>query len=182
LAYNQLYLALPLELDRVGAGGALGWLFALASLMVIAGQLPIARLARTVLGHRRALTIGFLVIAMAFAVAGALAPQTSSVLPAVALVVLLTAGQMVTAPVANDVAGRLAGERRLGAHYGVLSAAGGLAVLLGSTLTGALMDAAPPSSPLPWAVLAAVPLLSAAALWLLTPTTTVREPVPSHER
>ena len=181
-AYNQLYLALPLELDRVGAQDALGWLFALASIMVIAGQLPIARLARTVLGQRRALAIGFLIIAAAFAVAGVLVPQTSSVLPAVALVVLLTAGQMGTTPVANDVAGRLAGERRLGAYYGVLSAAGGLAVLLGSTLTGALMDAVPPSSPLPWAILAAVPLLSAAALWRLTPTTAVREPVPAQER
>jgi hypothetical protein len=38
---------------------------------------------------------------------------------------------------------------------------------------------APQSSPLPWAALAAVPLLSAAALWLITPTTAVREPAPS---
>jgi MFS family permease len=170
-AYNQLYLALPLELDRIGANGTLGWLFALASIMVIAGQLPIARLARTVLGSRRALTIGFLTVAGAFAAVAVLVPRTSSVLPAVTLTVLLTAGQMFTTPVARDVAARLAAERRLGAYYGVISAAGGLAVLIGSTATGALMDTAPPSSPLPWAILAAVPLLSAAALWLLTPAT-----------
>lgn len=181
-AYHQLYLALPAELDRIGGPGALGWLFALASLLVIAGQLPVARFARTVLGPERALTAGFLTIAAAFAAAAVLVPRTSTVLPAVTLVVLLTAGQMLATPVAADVAGRLAGERRLGAYYGVLSAAGGLAVLLGSTLTGALLDATPPSSPLPWAVLAAVPLLSAAALRLLTPTTAGREPVPSHER
>jgi MFS family permease len=181
-AYNQLYLALPLELDRVGAEGALGWLFVLASVLVIAGQLPVARVARTVLGHRRALAAGSLIVATGFATVAVLAPRTSSVLPAAALVVLLTAGQMVTTPVARDVAARLAAERWLGAHFGVVSAAGGLAVLLGSTATGALMDAAAPSSPLPWAILAAVPLLSAAALWQLTPTTVGHEPVPSHAR
>jgi MFS family permease len=168
-ASNQLYLALPLELDRIGADDMLGWLFALASIMVIAGQLPTARFARAVLGPRRALTVGFVIVAAAFAAVAVLVPRTSSVLPAVALVVLLTAGQMFATPMARDVAARLAAERRLGAYYGVVSAAGGLAVLLGSTAAGALMQAAPASSPLPWLVLAAVPLLSAAVLWLLTP-------------
>ncbi|WP_433796305.1 MFS transporter [Actinoplanes sp. CA-252034] len=181
-AYNQLYLALPLELGRVGADGALGWLFALAAIMVVAGQMPIASLARTVLGPRSALTVGFVTIAAAFAVVAVLVPRTSSLLPAVVLVVLLTVGQMFAAPVAADVAGRLAGEHRLGAHYGVLAATGGLAVLAGSTLTGFLMDTAPPSSPLPWAVLSAVPLLGAAALWLITPTTARRELVPSASK
>jgi MFS family permease len=178
-AYNQLYLALPLELRRIDGDGALGWLFALASIMVVAGQMPIARYARGVLGPRRALVLGFLIIAGAFTTVAVLVPLTSSVLPAVTLVVLLTAGQMLVNPMAGDVTARLAGERRLGAHFGVVSAAGGLAVLAGSTATGALMDVAPPSSPLPWAALAAVPLLSAAALWLITPTTAVREPAPS---
>ncbi|MEU8665155.1 MFS transporter, partial [Actinoplanes philippinensis] len=181
-AYNQLYLALPLELGRVRADGALGWLFALASVLVIGGQMPLARVARTVLGARRALVTGFLVMAVAFAVVAALVPLTATVAPAVVLVVLLTAGQMLAGPVAADVAGRLAGERRLGAHYGVVSAAGGLAVLAGSTLTGLLMDAAPPSSPLPWAALAGVPLLSAAVLYLITPMTAVREPAPSASK
>lgn len=180
--YNQLYLALPLELDRVGADSALGGLFALASVMVIAGQMPVARFARTRLDHRWALAGGHLLSAAAFTAVAVLVPSVSSVLPAIILVVLLTAGQMLTAPVAADVAARLAAERQLGAHFGVVSAAGGLAVLLGSTLTGALMDASAPSSPLPWVGLAAVPLLSALALWLITPTTAVHEPVPSAER
>ncbi|MDI6101685.1 MFS transporter [Actinoplanes sp. NEAU-A12] len=178
-AYHQLYLALPRELDRVGADGALGWLFASASIMVIAGQMPVTRLARTVLGPRWALTAGFLTMAAAFAVVAVLVPRTTSVLPAVALVVLLTAGQMFATPIAADVTGRFAGERRLGAYYGVVAAAGGLAVLFGSTLTGALMDTVQTSSPLPWTIVAAVPLLSAAALWLITPTTAVRERVPA---
>ncbi|MFC4063595.1 MFS transporter [Actinoplanes subglobosus] len=181
-AYNQLYLALPLELARVGEDGALGWLFAVASIMVIGAQMPIARFARDSLGPRHALTIGFLVIAGAFALVAVLVPLTSTVLPAVTLVVLLTAGQMLVSPVVGDVTARLAGERRLGAHYGVASAAGGIAVLAGGTGTGALIDLAPASSPLPWAALAAVPLLSAAALWLITPATAVREHAPSARK
>ncbi|MFD0487664.1 MFS transporter [Saccharopolyspora spinosporotrichia] len=40
LSYNQLYLALPVELERVGAESALGWMFALAAVMVVTGQIP----------------------------------------------------------------------------------------------------------------------------------------------
>ena len=47
LAYNQLYLALPVELDRVGGEAALGWLFALASVQVVVAQLPVTRLTRS---------------------------------------------------------------------------------------------------------------------------------------
>lgn len=172
MTYNQLYLALPVELDRVGAAAALGWLFAVASVLVVLAQVPIARLARDRLGARRALVAGFLVLAVAF---GAVAVAASGVLggrdtlvPAVSLVVLLTAGQMLVAPVAHDVAARLAGERHLGVYFGVLSGAGGLAVLAGSAGTGLLLDAARVTGPAavpPWAVLTVVPVLAAAALW-----------------
>ncbi|MCA2212043.1 MFS transporter [Jidongwangia harbinensis] len=182
LAYHQMYLALPLELSRVGAAGALGWLFALASVQVVLGQVPMTRLAGTVLGVRGSLAGGFAVTAAAFAVVAAAAPGARTVGPAVALVVLLTFGQMLITPVANDVAARLAGERRLGTYFGVLSAAGGVAVLLGSAATGRLFDLLPAdgaTAAVPWLALALVPAAAAAAMWRLTATTPTDQTLPS---
>ncbi len=42
LAYNQLYLALPDEVERAtGSQASLSWLFALSSLLVVCAQLPV---------------------------------------------------------------------------------------------------------------------------------------------
>jgi hypothetical protein len=83
------------------------------------------------------------------------------------MVVLLTAGEMLAVPVAQDLVPRLAGERRLGVYFGVLSSAGGLAVLGGSTVVGALLDPAVAAPAVPWLVLAAVPAASALVIGLL---------------
>ena len=171
VAYNQLYLVLPAELERAGHQPALGWLFAVASAQVVLGQMAVTESARR-FGARRALTGGFAVTALAFvapAVAAA-AGGSRSLLPAVALVVLLTYGQMLITPIAGDIAARLAGEQHLGAHLGVVSTAGGLAVLIASTVAGGLLDLIPRGgliAVVPWAVLAAVPTLAAAAMWWL---------------
>ncbi|GAA0895190.1 MFS transporter [Pseudonocardia zijingensis] len=172
LCYNQLYLALPAELRRAtGDQAALGWLFALASVMMITGQLRTTRWSRR-LGSARAIVLGFgLMTASFLAVALAvLAPATTAAMPlwpAVAMVALLTAGQMLAVPMAQDLVPRLAGERRLGVHYGVLSSAGGVAVLAGSTVVGALLDPAVAAPVVPWLVLAAVPAASAVVIGLL---------------
>jgi MFS family permease len=141
LCYNQLYLALPAELSRTtGSHTALGWLSALASMMAIVGQLPTTRWARR-RGSGPAIVLGFGLMVLAFllvAVAVVLPtpPGAAALWSAVGLVVLLTAGQMVAGPIAQDLVPRLAGERRLGAYFGVLSSAGGPAVLLGSAASG----------------------------------------------
>jgi hypothetical protein len=62
---------------------------------------------------------------------------------------------------------RLAGERRLGAYFGVLSSAGGLAVLAGSTAVGTLLDPAVAPPVVAWLALAAVPATSAVVIALL---------------
>jgi hypothetical protein len=97
-------------------------------------------------------------------------PGAWALAPAVGMVLLLCIGQMVAVPMARDLVPRLAGERRLGAHFGFLASAGGLAVLVGSTGVGALLDRAAqpgPGAALPWLVLAVLPALSAVGLWLL---------------
>jgi MFS family permease len=190
LSYNQLYLALPVELDRAtGSQGALGWMFVAAAVSVLVLQLPITARARRA-GPARALPLGFALMSCSFLLVAVLAPLTPpsgiwALAPAVGFALLLYLGQMVAVPVAQDLVPRLAGERRLGAHFGVLASAGGLAVLVGSTGVGALLDLAAvpqPAAAVPWLVLAALPAASAVGLWALTrrtatPSTRAPEPV-----
>ncbi|CAM3300983.1 MFS transporter [Kibdelosporangium persicum] len=161
VSYNQLYLALPSELrGATGDEAALGWLFALASVMVVVGQMPTTVFARRVLGPGRAVVAGFALMAAAF---GVVAVPLPGLVPAILMVVLLTAGQMLAVPFAQERVPVLAGERRLGAHFGFLSSVGGVAVLIGSTASGALLGL----GPVAWLVLALVPLGSAVALAVL---------------
>lgn len=173
LCYNQLYVALPSELARAtGRQAALGWLFALASVLVITRQLPTTRWARR-RGTGPAIVIGFGLMTCAFllvAVAVLLPTPVglAALWPAVGFVVLLTLGEMVVVPLAQDLVPRLAGERRLGTYFGVLSSAGGPAVLVGSTAVGTLLDPAVAPPVVAWLVLAAVPAASALAIGLLS--------------
>lgn len=158
VSYNQLYLALPAELNRVNADGRmLGLLFALASTLIILGQLPVSTLSRRLLGRTGALVGGFVLIGLAFAVVALRPPGVTG---AVAFVVLLTLGEMLVVPRAKELVPVLAGERRLGTYFGVLASAGGVAVLVGSTAVGALLE----HGRVAWVVLALLPLAGACVL------------------
>lgn len=163
LAYNQLYLALPEEVTRVtGTQSALGWLFALSSLLVVCAQLPVTRRSGERLGHRTALCLGLLLIASGFAVVALTAPLRLTgpygLLPAAVYVLLLTLGQMLTVPAARALVTELVEERHLGFCMGALSSFSGLVVLAGSAATGALFGSSFAPAAV-WSVLAAVPLL-----------------------
>ncbi|WP_432482678.1 MFS transporter [Kineococcus esterisolvens] len=180
LAYNQMYLALPVELERAtGSQEALGAAFVLAAVVTVCLQVPLARWARR-RGPATALPLGFTVTAAAFAlVAAAIALPVPGWVPALApaagFVVLLHLGSALAGPVARDLVPPLAGERHVGAHYGALASAGGLAVLLGSAGAGALLE---PGAVTPWALLALLPLASAAGLAVLARAV----PVPAPRR
>lgn len=168
LAYNQLYLALPAEVERAtGSQSGLAWLFALSSLLVVTAQLPVTRWVGERLSLRRSIVAGLLLIAAGFAVVALARPAgwtgTAGLLPAAGFVVLLTFGQMLVAPVARAWVPDLAEEGRLGLYTGALSSVSGLIVLIGSSATGTLLDSGLPTA-VPWLVLAAVP---AAAIALL---------------
>ncbi|MGK9175393.1 MFS transporter [Yokenella regensburgei] len=172
LSYNQLYLALPVEIARArGSEKDLGPLFMLASLLIILLQLPLARFARRI-GARHILPAGFLLLSAAFlsiALFAATPPPDSwhRLLPAASFVTLLTLGQMLLVPAAKDLVPSFATPSTLGAHYGALATAGGIAVLAGNLLLGDMLDnALTPSTKamLPWLQLALFPLLSAIAM------------------
>lgn len=168
LAYNQLYLALPDEVERAtGSETPLSWLFALSSLLVVCAQLPVTRWAGDRLDLRRSMAGGLLLIAAGFAVVAAARPAGWSgavgLLPAAGFVVLLTLGQMLVVPAARAWVPDLAEDGRLGLYTGALSSVSGLIVLVGSSATGSLLDPGLPAA-VPWLVLAAVPALAVALL------------------
>ncbi|MGQ4433169.1 MULTISPECIES: MDR family MFS transporter [unclassified Streptomyces] len=186
LAYNQLYLALPEEVERAaGSQAPLAWLFALSSVLVVTAQLPVTRWAGERLDPRRSMTAGLSLIAAGFALVAVARPAeltgTAGVLPATGFVVLLTLGQMLIAPVARAWVPDLAEPGRLGLYTGALSSVSGLVVLVGSAVTGTLLDTGLPSA-VPWLVLAVVPM---AAVGLLprppqTPASSQPLSLPEH--
>jgi len=175
LSYNQLYLALPVEISRSGGSEKdLGPLFILASLLIILFQLPLARFARRT-GAAKIMPAGFLLLSCSFlsvALFAASEPDDSwlRLLPAACFVTLLTISQMLLVPAAKDLIPQFADKTTLGAHYGALSTAGGVAVLVGNLLLGSQLDRALTPSPdaaVPWLQLATFPLLSAIAFYFL---------------
>ncbi|MFB8752223.1 MFS transporter [Streptomyces parvulus] len=168
LAYNQLYLALPAEVERAaGSQAPLAWLFALSSLLVVGAQLPVTRWAGRRLAPRRSMVAGLGLIAAGFAAVALARPAgwtgAGGLVPAAGFVVLLTLGQMLVAPVARAWVPDLAEDGRLGLYTGALSSVSGLIVLAGSSATGHLLDSGLPAA-VPWLVLAAVPLAAAGLL------------------
>lgn len=177
-SYNQLYLALPVELRRSGGSEAdLGPLFMLASILVVFLQLPLARFARK-RGARQMLPAGFVLLALSFFSVALFAGTTPPdnlwrLFPATSLVVLLTLGQMLIVPVGMDLIPVFARDKNLGAHYGALSSMGGVAVLSGNFALGGLLDNALTPSPLafaPWLMMGCIPLCSAVAMLFILRT------------
>ncbi|WP_369204308.1 MFS transporter [Streptomyces sp. PU-14G] len=167
LAYNQLYLALPEEVVRAtGSQGALGWLFALSSLLVVCAQLPVTRAVGERMSHRAALCAGLAVVAAGFLTVAALAPfgltDAVGLVPAAVYVLALTLGQMLAVPAARALVTELVAEERLGFSMGALSSAAGAVVLGGSAATGALFGAHLGPAAV-WSALACVPLLGVVA-------------------
>lgn len=160
ISYNQLYLSLPAEVERAtGSQAALGWLFALSSLLVVTVQLPLTRRSAHRLAPRTALVGGLLVVTAGFAAVPLVPDGPGGLLPGATLVVLMTLGQMLLVPAARGYVPDLVDDRHLGLATGALSSVSGLAVLFGSAGTGLLLDA---PGPVLWVALAAVPLVGAA--------------------
>lgn len=146
VAYNQLYLLLPLELDRGwGDQQPLGVLLALSSVVVVVAQLRVAAwTSRRPVG--RALRTGLLLTAV-----GALSAGTAAAVggpPAVlagtaAFVLFMALGQMIISPAARAAIPGLAGEQHLGSYYGMYASIGGILVLPASAALGAVVDAVP---------------------------------------
>jgi len=165
LAFNQLYLALPLMLTGAGADArTVAVMFAWASVLTLALQVPVSRWCSRA-GAARALragyalsAAGFVVVAASTAVALDTAGRIAVVFVAAGLVIL---GHLTTNPTAQALAPVFAGPLPTGSYFGLLSTCGGIAVLVGNMAVGGLLgwSAVPGAA---WLLLAA-PLVAAAA-------------------
>ncbi len=164
LAFNQLYLALPLQLTRADGGpGLVAVMFAGVSALTLVLQLPVSRWCHRV-GAARALRVGyalsatgFVVVAVAMIVPLGEAGRIGGTFLAAALVIV---GHLTTNPTAQGLVPLFAKTLPTGSFFGLLSTCGGVAVLAGNVVVGALLgwSAVPAAA---WLFLAA-PLVVAA--------------------
>lgn len=164
LAFNQLYLALPLQLARTDAGaGFVALMFAWVSVLTLALQLPVSRWGHRV-GAARALRTGYGLSGAGFAVVAVTTvlplADTARIVAVFGAAGLVIVGHLTTNPTAQALAPLFAGALPTGSFFGLLSTCGGVAVLVGNVAVGALLGwAAVPAAA--WFVLA-TPLVVAA--------------------
>ncbi|GGT19499.1 MULTISPECIES: MFS transporter [Streptomyces] len=183
----QVYLALPLEVRRLGGPGHFGTaaaaaLFAVPGLLTILLQTRVTAWCRARTTSGRALVWGLLAMAAAFAPL-LLAPALplpdgggwrwlhAAGVPVLAAV-LLAVGTMVAYPFEMDTLVGLSGDRLVATHYGLYNTVCGIGITVGNLLTGAALDAARAAGvpSLPWLALLALGVLCAGALLALERT------------
>jgi len=183
--YNQVYLGLPLEIQRLtGSEATVGPLFTMLAIVGILGQVPITAWAERRLNPTRAIVVGLALMGLAFfplmvtaamlpidssATDGALAELllvTVNVAPLALCCILLVGGQMLAAPFISSTIASLSAGRLVGTYFGIYAVVQGVGAALGNFAGGAAFDLARAAgSPgLPWALMAAVGLTCAASL------------------
>ncbi|MGW0825362.1 MFS transporter [Streptomyces sp. NPDC002845] len=194
----QVYLALPLEVRRLGGDGesgtvAVALLFAVSGLSTILGQTRVTAWCRARLEPGQALMRGLVVMGLAFVpllVATAVPVPGSGVglwllaaVPPMLAALLLAIGTMIAYPFEMDTIVRLSGDRLVATHYGLYNTICGIGITLGNLLTGAALDAARSAGlpALPWISLVALGLACAAALYGLHRTGRLATPAPQPQ-
>ncbi|GHE76184.1 MFS transporter [Streptomyces lavendulocolor] len=190
----QVYLALPLEVRRLGGDGTFGTgavavLFAVSGLSTILFQTKVTAWCKARMEPGRALTWGLLTMGLGFVpllVATAVPVPDGGVglwllaaVPPALSALLLAIGTMIAYPFEMDTIVRLSGNRLVATHYGLYNTICGIGITLGNLLTGAALDAARAAgmSALPWVALVALGLACAAALYGLHRTGRLAQPV-----
>ena len=190
----QVYLALPLEVRRLGGEGTFGTaavavLFAVSGLSTILFQTKVTAWCKARMEPGRALTWGLLTMGLGFVpllVATAVPVPDGGVglwllaaVPPALSALLLAIGTMIAYPFEMDTIVRLSGNRLVATHYGLYNTICGIGITLGNLLTGAALDAARDAgmSALPWVALFALGLACAAALYGLHRTGRLAPPV-----
>ncbi|MDJ0464104.1 MFS transporter [Streptomyces sp. H27-C3] len=194
----QVYLALPLEVRRLGGEGQFGTaavalLFAVSGLSTILGQTRVTAWCKARMEPGQALVRGLLVMGAAFvplllATAmpvpdGGIGLWLLAAVPPALSALLLALGTMIAYPFEMDTIVRLSGNRLVATHYGLYNTICGVGITLGNLLTGAALDAARTAgvSALPWIALLLLGLACAAAVYGLHRTGRLAPPVPAAQ-
>ena len=183
--FNQLYLALPFEVERLtGSQTGVGVMFALSSLLWVAAQMRTTELLKGSFRPPASITLGLFLMGAAFLpplVAGPLLPVEGGALgsvtlaaavnlsPVIASALILTVGMMVAKPFAMDLIPVLSDNRRLGTHYGLYYVFGGMVAASGNAVAGGFFDLARATglTALPWLALLIVGLACAGGILAL---------------
>ncbi|MGP4013510.1 MFS transporter [Streptomyces sp. 4N124] len=178
----QVYLALPLEVRRLGGDGEFGTaavavLFAVSGLSTILGQTRVTAWCKARYEPGQALVRGLAVMGLAFVpllVATAVPIPESGIgrwllaaVPPTLAALLLAVGTMIAYPFEMDTIVRLSGDRLVATHYGLYNTICGIGITAGNLGTGAALDAARAAGmpALPWITLCVLGLACAAALY-----------------
>ncbi|MFR9728139.1 MFS transporter [Saccharopolyspora sp. MS10] len=181
--YNQLYLMLPLEAQRVsGAAWSIALVFGVSTVIGVFGQVRITEWCRRRWSSGRSIVLGLLCMGGSFLPVLLAAPALPELLPwegpagvvlafapVVVSVVLFTVGQAMTNPFAMELLPEIGSERLAGTYYGFYYLVSSLVAAGVSWLAGALLEAFPEPGArwLPWAALLLVGLAGSAGTWVL---------------
>ncbi|MEU1850770.1 MFS transporter [Streptomyces sp. NPDC019990] len=193
----QIYLALPLEVRRLGGEGesgtaAVALLFAVSGLTTILGQTRVTAWCKARYEPGQALVRGLAAMGLAFVpllLATAVPVPESGIglwllaaVPPTLAALLLAIGTMIAYPFEMDTIVRLSGDRLVATHYGLYNTICGIGITVGNLGTGAALDAARAAGlpALPWITLCALGLACAAALYGLHRTGRLASPPASE--
>ncbi|GGQ97166.1 MFS transporter [Streptomyces pilosus] len=193
----QVYLALPLEVRRLGGDGesgtaAVALLFAVSGLSTILGQTRVTAWCKARYEPGQALVRGLAVMGLAFVpllLATAIPVPKAGIglwllaaVPPTLAALLLAVGTMIAYPFEMDTIVRLSGDRLVATHYGLYNTICGVGITIGNLGTGAALDAARAAGlpALPWITLSALGLACAAALYGLHRTGRLAAPPASE--
>ncbi|MGW3071525.1 MFS transporter [Kitasatospora sp. NPDC001132] len=180
----QVYLALPLEVRRLGGDGT-GGTVATAVLFVVSGLGTIVLQTRVTAWCRARIAPGTALVAGVAVMGSAFLPLlAASALPVpgagpgrwalaagppALAAFLLALGTMLAYPFEMDTVVRLSGDRLVATHYGLYNTVCGIGITVGNLLTGAALDAARAAglAALPWLALCALGVICALSLHAL---------------
>ncbi|MER6582285.1 MFS transporter, partial [Nonomuraea sp. NPDC001023] len=182
----QMYLALPLEVQRAGGGQwAVTALYAVSALLGIAGQVRLTAWCGERWSRGQAITRGLALMGAAFlpmvAAAQLHLPRAATLTAALVCALLLGAGTLVAFPFEMATIADMAGEELVGTYYGLYNLASGAGILAGNLLSGALLDVAAEAgwAGLPWLSLTFAGLVSALAVARLEHRSALRPRLPA---
>ena len=176
----QVYLALPLQASMLAPGAQsrlVAVMFAVSGLIAVAGQLRITGWFADRWGSGRSLVAGVAVVAGSF-VPLAVVPNGQRFGTPIAVLALLVSAAMLAIgsaavfPFEMDTVIALAGNRRVGTHYGFYNTVVGAGILIGNLATGTAFGAAQRfgAGSLVWGGLTLIGTGAAFALWGLERT------------
>ncbi len=178
---NQLYISLPIEVQRRTGSDAGGTaVFVLSAIVTVLSQVRMTTWLRSHVTPARAVVLGMATMSLAFVpplvAARLLPPDPGAVglslvvefVPSLLCALLLTLGFNVVQPFGQELVALLSRERLVGTYFGCYAVVYGLGATVGNAVVGAAFDTRDAALPmLPWLLLIGAGFASALAVYAL---------------